>query len=140
MARDFGLLVLRLGIGVTFIMHGYPKLFPSGVGGFAGFLHNLGFPVPGFLAWVVALVEFVGGIAMLAGLFVRAVGVLMAIEMIVTTVRVKMARGVGFIAPQGTGWEVDFLLLCVAGSLALIGAGGLALDALRRPGRRDAAL
>jgi putative oxidoreductase len=55
MARDLALFILRLSVGATFIMHGYPKLFPSGPGGFAGLLHNLGFPVPVFLAWVVAL-------------------------------------------------------------------------------------
>lgn len=114
--RDWALLVLRLGIGLTFIAHGYPKIFPSGPGGFAGFVQTLGFPGPLFFAWVVAIVEFFGGIAMIIGFLVRVVGILMVIEMIVTTVRVKMARGVGFIEMQGTGWELDFLLLCGRGA------------------------
>ncbi|MGH2362908.1 MAG: DoxX family protein [bacterium] len=133
--RDWALLILRLGIGLTFIVHGYPKIFPSGPGGFAGFVQSLGFPGPLFFAWVVAIVEFFGGIAMVIGFLVRVVGILMVIEMIVTTVRVKMARGVGFIEMQGTGWELDFLLLCVAAALALTGAGAVSLDAALRSRR-----
>jgi uncharacterized membrane protein YphA (DoxX/SURF4 family) len=72
---------------------------------------------------------------MLAGLLVRSVGIFMAVEMVVTTMRVKMARGVGFIAQQGTGWELDFLLLCIALSLSLVGAGAFSVDALRAPRR-----
>jgi len=129
--RDLGLLLLRLGLGATFIMHGYPKLFPSGPGGFAGYLQSLAFPAPAFFAWVVSLVEFVGGIAMLLGLFARYVGVLMAIEMVVTSTRVKMAGGVPFISPRGTGWELDFLLFVIALALVFLGAGALSLDALK---------
>lgn len=133
--RDWALLVLRVAVGVTFIMHGYPKLFPSGPGGFAGFVGSLGFPVPLFFAWVVALLEFGGGVAMIIGFLVRYVGALMVIEMLVTTFRVKMVRGVGFIEMRGTGWEIDFVLLAVAFALALVGAGGLSLDAALRTRR-----
>ncbi len=127
---SWGPLVLRLGVGVTFVMHGYPKLFPAGPAGFAGLLRNLTFPAPEFLAWIVGIVEFVGGIAMILGLFVRYVGVLMAIEMLVTSVRVKMPGGVPFISPKGTGWELDFLLFMGALALVFLGAGALSLDAL----------
>jgi uncharacterized membrane protein YphA (DoxX/SURF4 family) len=53
----------------------------------------------------------------------------MVIEMIMTTVRVKMRAGVGFISPKATGWELDLLLLTIALTLALVGAGALSLDA-----------
>ena len=134
--QDWAVFLLRLGIGATFIMHGYPKLFPSGPGGFASFLQNLGFPGPLFFAYVVSLVEFAGGIAMILGLFVRYVGVLMVVEMLVTSVRVKMPRGVGFISPKGTGWELDFLLLIIAFALVLLGSGAISLDAAVMSRRR----
>lgn len=46
---------------------------PQGVGieGFTGFLSMLGVPAPGVFAWVVAFVEFVGGLALLVGAFTR---------------------------------------------------------------------
>ncbi len=137
--QDWALVILRLGIGATFIMHGYPKLFPSGPGGFAGLLQNLGFPGPVFFAYVVSILEFVGGIGMVLGLFVRYIGVLMVIEMIVTSSRVKMPRGVSFIFPKGTGWELDFLLLIIALALVLLGAGAISLDAAMMSRRRRVA-
>jgi putative oxidoreductase len=127
--QDWALVILRLGIGAAFILHGYPKLFPAGPGGFAGLLQNLGFPGPVFLAYAVSILEFGGGIAMVLGLFVRYIGVLMVMEMIVTSSRVKMPRGVSFIFPKGTGWELDFLLLIIALALVLLGAGAISLDA-----------
>lgn len=133
-ARSWSPLILRLGVGVTFIMHGYPKLFPAGPAGFAGLLRNLAFPAPEFLAWIVAIVEFFGGIALILGVFVRYVGVLMAIEMLVTSVWVKIRRGVPFISPRGTGWELDFLLFVGALALVFLGAGALSIDLLK-PGR-----
>ena len=107
-ARDAALIILRLTVGATFIIHGYPKLFPSGTAGFAGFLQNLGFPAPAIFAWIVSLVEFGGGIAMIFGLLVRYVGALMTIEMLVTSTKVKMAHGVGFIGSRGGGMGTGF--------------------------------
>ena len=133
--RDWALLALRLAIGITLIVHGYPKLYPSGPGGFSGFVGSLGFPVPLFFAWVVTIVEFFGGIAMILGFLVRYVGALMAIEMLVTTTRVKMAGGVGFIGARGAGWELEFLLLAIAVALTLLGPGALSIDAALRSRR-----
>ena len=124
------LLILRIALGATFIIHGYPKLFPSGPAGFAGFLQNLGFPAPALFAWIVSIVEFGGGIAMISGLLVRYVGVLMTIEMLVTSTKVKMAHGTGFVGARGAGWELDFLLLAIALALLLAGAGAFSLDAV----------
>jgi putative oxidoreductase len=133
---DWAVVILRLGIGATFIMNGYPKLFPSGPGEFAGLLQNLGFPGPVFFAYVVSILEFFGGIAMILGLFVRYVGALMVIEMVVTSARVKMPRGVSFVFSKGTGWELDFLLLVIALALVLLGAGAISVDAALTSRRR----
>ena len=138
-ARAGALLILRLALGATFIIHGYPKLFPSGPSGFAGFLTNLGFPAPGILAWIVSLVEFGGGIAMILGFLVRYAGVLMVIEMAITSTRVKMARGVGFVGARGAGWELDFLLLAIALALALLGAGAFSIDGMLAKRKRPLA-
>lgn len=129
--RDWAVVVLRLALGGAFIVHGYAKLFPSGPAGFAGFVQSLGFPAPQALAWIVSLLEFGGGIAMVLGLFVRPIGILYIVEMLVTAFRVKMARGVGFI-DRSTGWEVDLLLAAIALALVLLGSGAFGLDAALR--------
>ncbi len=127
-ARDLGLLVLRGVVGVTFLLHGSPKL-SGGLGGFTGFLASLQFPAPTLLAWVVALLEFAGGLSLALGLFTRPVAVLFVLEMLVTTLRVKIPRGVGFIGGTATGWELDFVLLGAALALALLGPGSWSVDA-----------
>jgi len=58
---NIGLLILRVALGIGMIAHGWPKLNPSGPmkgpAGFAGFLKQMGVPLPLFFAWVVALLE-----------------------------------------------------------------------------------
>lgn len=131
---NLALLVLRAVVGVTFLLHGYPKV-SGGVPGFAGFLTSLQFPVPGLLAWLVAALEFLGGLALILGLLTQPLATLFAAEMLVTTLRVKVPRGVGFIGQTTTGWELDFLLLGSALALALLGGGAWSLDALWRKPR-----
>lgn len=124
--------VVRLVVGGTFAVHGYLKV-AGGVAGFAGFLAGLHFPAAGLLAWVVALLELVGGLALVAGALTRPVAALFAAEMVVTTFWVKIPRGVGFIGSGGTGWELDVVLLGGAVALVLLGAGTWSVDHLATP-------
>lgn len=133
--RDIGLLILRVAMGLIFLVHGWPKLNPNspmkGTAGFAGFLKQMGIPLPGFFAWVVALLETVGAVLLILGLGTRIMALGFAVDMAVAAFVAK--RGfmkVPFMAQQTTGWEFDFALL--AGSLALLflGAGSIAVDPL----------
>ncbi len=132
-AGDWGLLALRIALGIIFIYHGYPKFFKvppiGGVGGFAQGLKMMGIPAPLFFAWVVAIVEFWGGIALILGLLTRWLGLLLAINMLVAIWKAKLPRGVGFTARETTGWEFDFISLAAALALMLLGAGSISLDA-----------
>lgn len=77
----WGLLVLRIAVGAVFIYHGWAKF--QGMEATTGMMTGIGLPVPMFWAWLVALVEFVGGIAIILGLFTRAVTALLAFNMVV---------------------------------------------------------
>jgi len=129
---DWGLLILRLGMGIIFLAHGWPKLPGGPMGGpagFGGFLKQMGVPLPTFFAWVVALLETVGAALLILGLGTRLLAVLFAVDMLVAILVAK--RGfmkVGFMAQQATGWEFDFALLAGALALLFTGAGRLALD------------
>jgi putative oxidoreductase len=132
---DVGPLILRVALGIIFLVHGWPKLNPNspmrGTAGFAGFLRQIGIPLPGFFAWVVALLETLGAVLLILGLGTRILALGFAVDMLVAILVAK--RGfmkVPFMAQQATGWEFDFALL--AGALALIftGAGRIALDSL----------
>ena len=60
--------------------------------------------------------------------------------MVVTSTKVKMAHGTGFVGSRGAGWELDFLLLAIALALLLAGAGAFSLDAVLLGGRRRATI
>lgn len=129
---DWGLLILRLAMGIVFLAHGWPKLPGGPMGGptgFGGFLKQMGVPLPTFFAWVVVLLETVGAVLLILGLGTRILAVGFAIDMLVAAFVAK--RGfmkVGFMAQQATGWEFDFILLAGALTLLFTGAGSLALD------------
>lgn len=124
---DAALLILRLAAGVVLAYHGWQKL--QDVGGFAGFVESLAIPAPDLVAYVVTYLEFLGGIALVLGIATRYVAALFAIEMVFTNVLVKF--DVGLIAPEGgVGAELDILVLAIALSLVLVGAGRWSVDAL----------
>lgn len=119
---NIALLVLRLALAVIFIYHGADKLFgATGIDGFTAMLQGLGFPAPVFLAWVVGLVEFLGGIAVLLGVFTRYAATLIAIVMAVAFFSVKLGMG-GL--PAG---DPDIALFAIAVALAIMGPGRWAL-------------
>jgi putative oxidoreductase len=121
-------LVLRLAVGLVMATHGWGKLTVMTPSGVAGFFGSLGVPAPGIMAWVVTLVELVGGIALILGLFTRLSGVLIAITLAVAILLVKTK--VGLVASGGpmAGAELELGHLAGALSLALTGAGALSLD------------
>ena len=69
--------------------------------------------LPGFLAYVVAIIELVGGIAMILGIGTRIVGALFTLVMIGAIVTVKIP--VGFAGNgQMAGWELDLAFLAMS--------------------------
>lgn len=78
--RSAGLLALRLAVAVVFIYHGWGKL--ADIETTAGFFTMVGFPAPVLLAWLVGLVEFFGGIAILLGVYFNIATPALAIVML----------------------------------------------------------
>lgn len=119
---DRALFLLRLVIGIAFVYHGYQKLFVMGPEGVAGFFASLNIPLATLFAWLVSLLEFVGGIALIMGLATRITATLLAITMVAAIWFAKRADGF-------TGWELEYVLAGVAAALAIAGAGALSIDA-----------
>lgn len=117
--------MLRVILGIVFIAHGWDKL-QRGPANFAGFLTSLNLPAPEVLAWIVTLLELVGGILLLIGAATRLVAFLLALEMIGTTLLVKV--DVGLIGQQGAGAELDIALFAGAVAILLLGPGKAAVD------------
>jgi putative oxidoreductase len=117
---DQAWLVLRLVLAAVLVMHGYQKLF-GGMPMFVGFLDKLQFPMPEVLAWIVALLEFVGGIAIAAGVYTRYVAAAVAVQFAVILLVVKKLA-----FPSS---DTDLLVFGIAMALAMVGAGSLSCDA-----------
>ncbi|HKJ92212.1 MAG TPA: DoxX family protein [Longimicrobiales bacterium] len=122
----WGMVPLRVVVGLVFIMHGGMKLFSFGIGGTTAFMHQLGIPLPAVAAVVVTAVELLGGVALILGLFTRWAGLLLTIDMLVAILKVRLHGG--FFAPNG--FEFEMTLMGAALTFALLGAGAVSLDAL----------
>ncbi|TVR34381.1 MAG: DoxX family protein [Balneolaceae bacterium] len=121
---DLALLLLRIGVGLVFVVAGWGKL--TGIEGVQGFFGNLGIPMAGIMAWVVAIVEFVGGLMVLFGAYARIPNLLLAFIMVVAIFTTKMD---GFdISDAGT--RVDILMLLITLSLAILGSGKYSIDSM----------
>jgi putative oxidoreductase len=130
----YAITVLRILVGLTFLLMGLPKA--QNFAGFTGFVASLGFPVPVVFAAVVVALEVIGGLLLIVGLGTRWVSALYMVEMLVTTLLVKMPN-VGFIAAQGkpgVGAQLDLLLLAGAFILLTHGSSRLSIeqDVLKR--------
>ncbi len=127
-----GLTLLRVIVGIVFVFHGYDKLFNSGIAGTTGFFTQIGAPLPGVTAPLVAVLEFAGGIALILGLLTPVVGALLAIDMLGAIFLVHLPAG--FSAANG-GYEFVLTLFAASLALALTGPGAYALDAMFARGR-----
>lgn len=132
----YAALLLRVSMGVLFLAHGaWLKLGVFGLEGTMGFFGSIGYPPS--LALVVIAAEIAGGLALIAGVWVRLVSLLFLPIMIGATL-LHLPNGWLFSAPGG-GWEFPafwtVLLLVQAG----LGAGAHALDPAKLLGRRTAA-
>ncbi|HEY2377381.1 MAG TPA: DoxX family protein [Gemmatimonadaceae bacterium] len=120
----WGLVPLRVVIGVVFLMHGAQKLFVFGLAGTADIMGKLGIPLATLAAAIVIAAEFLGGMAIITGFFARWAGVVLAIEMCVAIPVARLSGG--FFAPYG--FEFEFTLLGACLTFAAIGSGGMSLD------------
>lgn len=125
-SKDWGLALLRAGIGGIFVAHGIQKLAVFGISGLAGFLGQFGVPLPTLSAVAVTAAELGGGLALVAGLFTRWAALPLAFSMVVAGVTVHLKDG--FFLPNGVEYVLALFVASVA--LALTGPGALSIDRL----------
>ncbi len=116
---DFAILLLRVGVGVIFILAGWGKL--TGIEGTQQFFGNIGIPLPVVMAWVVAFVEFVGGIMVLFGAYAKIPYLLLAITMAVALFTTKLGG-------EFSAARLDIMLLLTSLALFFLGSGAYSVD------------
>lgn len=132
---DAGLAILRITTGTVFLAHGAQKLFQYGLAGVSSSFTQAGVPLPAITAPLVSGLEFFGGIALIAGLLTRLVGLGLTIDMLGAIFLVHLAGG--FFMPKGV--EFALILGAAAATLALTGAGAYSIDAVLARRRASAA-
>jgi putative oxidoreductase len=129
--RDAGLLLLRVGMGAMFMVHGWPKII-AGPGGWAKLgakgMGSLGIDVvPTLFGFAAAASEFFGGLLVALGLFFRpALALLVSTMTVAAILHIRQGDGV-----SGASHAIEAAI--VFASLLLVGPGAHTLTArLRR--------
>jgi putative oxidoreductase len=139
-ALDVGLLILRVGIGGMFILHGWPKI-AGGEPTWSFLGAKMGqFGVtwaPAFWGFMAAFAEFVGGIMLVVGLFVRPFAFLMLVTMFVASYgHILGAAQKNAVWSFPLSWAHPVTAGVVFLALMITGAGDVSLRAAIRPFRK----
>lgn len=121
--EPFTLLLLRCGLGLVFIYHGYPKLFGS-TERFVESFQAIG--LPAYFVYVAGTIEFFGGLAMALGLFTPVVGIILLLEMGVAMWKYNFNEGIYAVRE----YELPLILGLASLALSATGAGMFSLDQL----------
>jgi putative oxidoreductase len=120
------LLLVRLYWGWQFAQSGWGRLHNSNA---AQFFASLGLPAPGLTVFLISLLEFVGGLLLIAGLGTRLMGLLLAGDMIGAYVLADRDAFRSILADPGKFYTADPYTFLFASLLVLIfGAGRFSLD------------
>jgi len=121
---DFALLIGRVVLGVILVAHGWPKV--KNFKGTVGWMESIGLKPGTLFAGTAALIETLGGLMLIFGLFTQCAAAFVVLEFIFIIARVTFKKGlVG-------GYELDLALLGLAVVLWAMGGGEKSLDALLR--------
>ena len=120
------LLLVRLVMGLAFLLHGWPKIQNP-----RGWMDAMGgSSVPSFLQALAALAEFGGGIALILGLLTPIAAFGLVCQMLGAFLLVHLPQGHPFVSQGGPSYELPLVYLVVAIVLIARGPGKWSLDAL----------
>ncbi|MEE8396842.1 MAG: DoxX family protein [bacterium] len=119
--RGIGYLITRVLFGWIILWAGVGKLTGPGFSGIGGGFTRMGIPLPDISGPFIILLELLGGLGLVLGLFTRYLGVLFVIEFLVVLLYVKLGADYGRV-------RIDVALLAFAVLFATNGAGRFSLD------------
>lgn len=140
--RQWAPLPLRILLGIGCVHHGWHNvIMPDERQAFGWMLGQIGISHPGTMLCIISLISFTGGLALIAGAFVRPLCIALAGNVPAILILIHLPSGFDFVkltavTAQGPqyglpGYEVSLLYLAGLLSLHLSGAGPLSLDRVR---------
>ena len=139
--QTYGIAVLRVSLGVYYILHGYYGFLVIGVERLAALNASMGIPLPTVGAWAVVLGHLVGGALLLLGFYTRLGSLMNAFIMAGAAALVHFDQGFfmhGVVTNPQTGaavaggYEYSLFLLLATIAVLLLGSGPLSLDSRTR--------
>jgi putative oxidoreductase len=123
--ESYGVTILRVTLGVIFLMHAYLALVVIGVRGAIAFQRSLGIPLPEVGAWYAIVAHGLGGALLVLGLWTRWAALANLPIMAGAFFLVHLKQG--FFMGPGGGYEYVLLVLAATLAQVFLGAGALAL-------------
>jgi putative oxidoreductase len=120
----YGATLLRLILGVVYIMHAYLALVVFGPSGMIAYQVKSGIPFPEIATWYLIVAHGLGGIFLVLGIFARWAALANVPVMLGAILFVHLKNG--FFAHQN-GYEYVLVLLVASLAVAMIGGGALSL-------------
>lgn len=125
--------IARVVLGILFLAHGVDKLH-MGLSNVEAWFYSIG--VPGVFAYAVAIIELVGGVLLILGIFTRYVSAMFVMVLLGAIFTAKLS--VGLLGNgQMAGYELDLSFIIIAMYLIVAERSPLSLDYLFRR-KRDA--
>jgi putative oxidoreductase len=119
--ESYGATVLRIVLGVVYIMHAYLAAFVFGPHGMVAYQTAKGIPFPEIATWYLIVVHGLGGICLLLGVLVRWAALANIPIMAGAIFFVHWKQG--FFMGKDGGYEYALLVLGATIAQALLGAG-----------------
>jgi len=121
--EPLALLLLRCGLALVFIYHGYPKLF----GSTATFIESFrAIGLPSYVVYLTGTIELFGGVALALGLFTPVAGFLLLLDMCAAMWKYNFNEGIYAVRE----YELPLILGLAALVVAATGGGRFSLDRL----------
>jgi putative oxidoreductase len=118
--------LVRVVVGVMFLMHVWVKFHAGAPAIAANLMAKNGLEPSLVFAYAAMILESVGGVCLIIGLFTRFFAAAFAIEMLIALLAVHLPKGY---AAGGGGYEYVLLIGAVCFAIAIRGGGPYSADA-----------